>query len=79
MIDMDIIDALNSIEQDSSVPKNIRFKVKEALDSLQNNGKKQELIFDEVLQQLDDLSSDPNLPQYTRAQIWSVVCCLEKK
>lgn len=76
---IEIIDALNMIEQDNSVPKNIRFKVKTAIDSLQKNGKNKELIVNEIIQRLDELSNDPNLPSYTREQIWNVVCCLESR
>jgi len=29
------------------------------------------------LQELDDISSDPNMPSYVRTQIWNVVSQLE--
>ena len=73
-----IIEVLTVIEQDSSVPKNVRAKIKNAIVSLQdNNGKSHEVKIDQILQQLDDLSEDPNLPPYTRTQIWNVVSTLE--
>ena len=73
-----VIEVLTVIEQDNSVPKNVRTKIKGAINSLQeNNGKSHELKIDQILQQLDDLSEDPNLPPYTRTQIWNVVSTLE--
>ena len=75
-----VMNLLSLIEQDNSVPKNVRSKIKTVISSLQdNNGKSHEVKVDQVLQQLDDLSEDPNLPPYTRAQIWNVVSTLESK
>ena len=75
-----VMNLLSLIEQDNSVPKNVRSKIKTVISSLQdNNGKSHEVKVDQVLQQLDDLSDDPNLPPYTRAQIWNVVSTLESK
>lgn len=75
-----VIGILSIIEEDSSVPKNVRAKVKDAMVSLsEKNGKSSEVKIDQVLQQLDDLSNDPNLPPYTRTQIWNVVSALESK
>ena len=73
-----VIDILMLIEQDSTVPKNVRTTVKNAMAALQeSSGKSFEVKVDQILQQLDDLSEDPNLPQYTRTQIWNVMSALE--
>ena len=73
-----IIDSLKIIEEDNTVPKNVRSKVKCAIDALaEENGKEQCVKIDQALQELDDLSDDPNLPSYTRTQIWNVVSILE--
>lgn len=75
-----VLHVLSVIEQDGSVPKNIRSRIKTAILSLQeNNGKSHEVKIDQVLQQLDDLSDDPNLPPYTRTQLWNVMSTLESK
>ncbi|HLC55185.1 MAG TPA: UPF0147 family protein [Candidatus Nanoarchaeia archaeon] len=74
----DAIDILNQIEQDDTVPKNIRYKVKEASALLQDgDGKVQQVKVDRIIQELDDLGNDPNLPVYTRTQIWGVISSLE--
>ena len=80
MMEDNILELLNLIEQDRTVPKNVRTKIKEVISSLaENNGKSKEVKVDQAIQQLDDLSGDPNLPPYTRTQIWSVVSALEKR
>ena len=76
----EVIEILNLIEQDSSVPKNVRTKVKSALVTLHGNTETQmNVAFDKVIQELDDLSEDPNVPAYTRTQIWNIVSSLESR
>ena len=75
-----IMDSLAMIEEDNSVPKNVRSKIKDAMSLLlDENGKSAELKIDQVMQQLDELNDDPNLPPYTRTQIWNVVSTLSRK
>ena len=72
------LEVLLLIEQDASVPKNVRTKIKDILTSLQDQtGKSKEVKVDHALQQLSDIGEDPNLPSYTRTQIWNVVSALE--
>lgn len=74
----DIISNLRIIEEDNTVPKNVRSKIKSAISALEDpNGKETKVKIDKALQELDDLSDDPNLPSYTRTQIWNVVSTLE--
>ncbi len=75
-----IMESLAMIEEDSSVPKNVRAKIKDAMSLLlDENGKSTAIKIDQVMQQLDDLNEDPNLPPYTRTQIWNVVSTLSQK
>lgn len=73
----DVIDVLSSIEKDFSVPKNVRIRIKNAYSALENDGKSMAVRIDQSLQELDDISDDPNIPSYTRTQIWNVVSMLE--
>lgn len=75
----EIIEALSAIEQDTDVPKNIRTKISEMIMTLGNTAEDFELKIDQTIQRLDELSSDPNLPSFTRTQIWSVMSCMEGK
>ncbi len=75
-----IMDSLAMIEEDASVPKNVRSKIKDAMSLLlDENGKSNALKIDQVMEQLDDLNDDPNLSPYTRTQIWNVVSTLSRK
>ncbi len=76
----EVIETLNVIERDICVPKNVRTKIKSAISLLEdNNGHAIDVKFDKIKQELDSLSEDPNLPPYTRTQIWSVVSSLESR
>ena len=73
-----ILAILSQIEEDDSVPRNVRLKVKNAIDALKaENGNSVAVKADKVMQELDELSNDPNIPMYTRTQIWNVLSNLE--
>ena len=72
-----IITNLSQIEEDQSVPKNIRAKIKNAVIALKQDSTSVEIKKDKALQELDNLDDDPNIPMYTRTQIWNVVSLLE--
>ncbi len=76
----EVMDDLLLIDQDLSVPKNVRVRIKKAISILSNDEEKNiNIKIDRSLQELGDVAEDPNLPQYTRMQIWSVVSQLESK
>ena len=69
-----ILASLSQIEQDTTIPKSIRAKVKSALMALQEeNGKTMGMKIDKALQELDEVSDDPNIQPFTRNQIWEIV------
>lgn len=68
-----IMFTLNSIKEDVTVPKNVRFKISETIVYLNNNDQDASLNISKVLQQLDEISNDPNLPMYTRIEILSII------
>jgi hypothetical protein len=74
-----VLELLSMIEQDNSVPKNIRCKIKEAMDCLNNSQIESSVTVDKAIQNLDELSGDPNVPMFTRTQIWSAISALESK
>ncbi len=76
----EIIGWLASIESDLSVPKNVRLKIKTAMDILKDEQEKNiDLKIDRSLQELSNVVDDPNVPQHTRMQIWNVVSQLENR
>ncbi len=73
----EIITALSELEQDNTVPRNIKERVQRTLTALNGNGE-MSMKIDKALQELDEAADDINLQAYTRTQIWNIVSMLEK-
>ncbi len=73
----EIIDALNLLQEDSSMPRNIKEKMKTLVAILQENGDISMKV-DKALQELDEVADDTNLQAFARTQIWNIVSMLEK-
>ncbi|HLC76727.1 MAG TPA: UPF0147 family protein [archaeon] len=79
MIHMDIETInrlLDEINDDRTVPRNIRTLITDAKNSLNS---KQDIAvrINSVISTLDEVANDSNIPTYTRTQIWNVVSMLE--
>jgi uncharacterized protein (UPF0147 family) len=72
-----IVDVLEELCVESSVPRNIKEKFKDMASSLKAQGeisvKKNKALHD-----LDEIGDDTNLQPYIRTQIWNLVSMLEK-
>lgn len=74
-----VLETLAQIEEDLTVPKNIRFHIKSAITALEEKEAQTAVKIDKALEALNEIDSDPNIPQYTRTQIWNIVSVLECK
>ena len=73
-----IIDALQELTNDNTVPRNIKTKVEEVIIILkEDNGQDISIRVNKALSELDEISDDTNLQSYTRTQIWNIVSLLE--
>jgi uncharacterized protein (UPF0147 family) len=70
------IEALEELRSDTTVPKNIKQKIGEIIDSLKD-GKELSMKINRALNELDEISDNNNIQPYTRTQIWNVVSILE--
>jgi uncharacterized protein (UPF0147 family) len=75
----DIIESLSVLEKDATVPKNVRIKVKTAIDFLANSEKNISIRVDQSIEALGDICDDPHLQPYIKMQIWTLVSQLESK
>ena len=73
----DIMGILSQIEEDDTIPKNMRVKIKDMICSL--DGCNEDIIVDKAIQELDNIADDPGLPSYAKTQIWNAVSILESK
>lgn len=72
----DIIEMLEIVTGDTSVPKNIRKALTEARDKLRGNDELSVKISSAVYS-LDSVSEDINMPMHARTQIWTILSALE--
>lgn len=73
-------DAIKEIEElinDTNIPKNVRLKLEEAKNELNNTKVEKEIRIGKVIAMMDEISIDINLPIYARTKIWSIVSILE--
>ncbi len=73
----DIIMILRSIREDNSVPKNVKSKIDSTIGSL-NSESEVSLRIDKALQELSEISNDPNIPAYTRIEVLNMISLLSK-
>jgi uncharacterized protein (UPF0147 family) len=73
----DIVNALQDLLQDETVPKNVMKKVQSTIDILKNDEEEMSIRIHKALNELDELADDVNMQPYTRTQVWNIVSALE--
>ena len=68
--------ALQELQTDSSIPKNVKSKI-ESIISILNSGCEIPIMLNKALNDFDEIVSDINLQPHTRTQIWNIVSILE--
>jgi len=71
------VTGLAEINEDNSVPRNVRAQIQGILETLRNEVELP-IKVNKALNILGELSNDVNLQGYTRTQIWNIMSILEK-
>ncbi len=74
-----IVDMLETILNDRTVPRNIKNAVEDSKSALLDENQELVVRISTAIQILDEVINDPNMPMYTRTQIWNIVSLLEEK
>ena len=74
----EVIAAISELQEDNTVPKNVKEKVMAIVETLRNGKVELSMRVDRARQILDEVAEDSNLQSYTRTQVWNVVSMLEK-
>jgi len=72
-----VVQLLEQIVNDRTVPRNIRKGCEECINLLKNENEAKDIRINSVISILDEVTNDPNIPMYTRTQIWNIVSILE--
>ena len=72
----DAIYALQELQEDVTVPKNIKLKLEEIVTVLKSD-EELSIKVNKALNELDEISDDANIHPHTRTQIWNIASILE--
>jgi uncharacterized protein (UPF0147 family) len=73
----EVIAAISDLQEDATVPKNVKEKVLAIIETLKNEELEISMRVDKARQILDEVAEDSNLQSYTRTQVWNVVSMLK--
>ena len=73
----EVISFIQQVANDRTVPKNIRAKCEDSINILKDEKEDVAVRVNTVISNMDEVSNDPNIPMYTRTQIWNIVSALE--
>ncbi len=73
----DVIGLLSEICNDSTTPKNVKERMI-GLTNILNNSDDVSIKINKALYELDEITNDNNMQQFTRTQLWNVASLLEK-
>lgn len=72
-----VLDILDNLAEDTSVPRNIRKGAVDAKTRLMDTKNELDVRATSAMIILDDLANDPNIPLHGRTLIWNVISQLE--
>lgn len=71
------LNVLEMVSSDIAVPKNVRKEAQDIINRLNNKSRPLQVRLNSIMQLLDDMSNDPNIPLHTRTQLWQIASLLE--
>ncbi|MEM3555204.1 MAG: UPF0147 family protein [Candidatus Micrarchaeia archaeon] len=72
-----IITMMEQVENDTSIPKNVRKAVTDAKEKLKSKEGDLRTRASAAIYLLDEVSNDINMPMHARTQIWTIMGALE--
>jgi len=73
-----VCDGLNMLNEDNSIPRNIRRGADEIKRILLNEADPLDVRVSTATARLDELANDPNIPLHGRTLIWNIMSRLEE-
>jgi uncharacterized protein (UPF0147 family) len=73
----EIIELLEELQGDSTVPRNVKNKLSDMQKELQNETGDLSLKVNKILSDVEEIANDINLPMFVRTQIWNLTSLLE--
>ena len=73
----DAMSSLNQLATSPSTPRNIRKSITSLLEELKSEEYSMSVRAANTTSLLDDITQDPNMPNYVRTSLWQAVSTLE--
>ena len=73
-----IITILDQLNEDTSVPRNIRRGAVECKERLRKKSEALDVRTASAIFKLDEMANDPNIPLHGRTLIWNIISQLEQ-
>ena len=73
---MNVIESIEEIQGDATIPKNVKERLKEVLMILKSQ-EENSIRVSKALDKIEEIVDDANLQPYTRTQIWNIASMLE--
>ncbi len=73
-----VCDGLDMLNEDNSIPRNIRRGAEEVKTHLLNENDPLDVRVATASSRLDDMANDPNIPLHGRTLIWNIMSVLEE-
>ena len=74
----ELIEMINELTEDSSVPRNVKDKLKSINSILTDESREKNISINEAKVILAELSEDQNLQTFSRTQLWNISSMLEE-
>ena len=74
---VEIIDLLKELQEDNTVPRNVKLKLQGMQDVLEKEEGDLSLRVNKILADVEEIANDINLPMFIRTQIWNLTSMLE--
>ncbi len=73
-----VCDGLDMLNEDNSIPRNIRRGAEEVKTTLLSDNDPLDVRVSNASSRLDELANDPNIPLHGRTLIWNIMSRLEE-
>ncbi len=72
-----VIQRIEDLKDGRSVPSNVEDMLERTVTALEDDDEELSVRLNTAASILDEVSSDPNLPQHIRTEVWNVASMLE--
>ena len=74
----ELIEMITELSEDSSVPRNVKDKLKSINSILTDESREKNISINEAKDILAEISEDQNLQTFSRTQLWNISSMLEE-